>query len=149
MADNIHIVSGGSGVDFEKFIRDAVQEYGDEVQAEAEDVAYEVTVEATKRLRKNSPRSKKGTRSKKNPHRGAYARGWVHKAQKSKGGVTEIIYGKTADTYAIAHLLENGHARRGGGRLVPPAEPKHHIRIQQEWAEEEFEKRLTERIKQG
>lgn len=137
---SVTIKSGGSKIDFEDFIKSALKEYGSEVQAEAEDVAYDVTVEATKRLRKNSPRSHtKG-------HRGTYAKGWVHKADKTKVGVTEIIYGKTASTYAIAHLLEHGHARRGGGRDVPPAEPKHHIQQQQDWASEEFEKRLKERI---
>ncbi len=59
---------------------------------------------------------------------GKYARSW--KTKNTKETSTEIqvtVYSPTR--YMLAHLLENGHAKRGGGRVkaiphIAPAEEK-------------------------
>ena len=58
----------------------------------------------------------------------AYAGSWVSKVtQKTAFGTHVTVYSPTH--YRIAHLLENGHAKRGGGRVaarphIAPAEQK-------------------------
>jgi hypothetical protein len=60
---------------------------------------------------------------------GEYAMGWRIKSEDIRGsGITKrIIHNKT--NYQLVHLLEKGHAKRGGGRVagklhVEPAEQK-------------------------
>lgn len=45
---------------------------------------------------------------------GKYAKGWTSTMEKGVLTSTAIIYNKTA---GLPHLLENGHAKRGGGRV--------------------------------
>lgn len=57
---------------------------------------------------------------------GKYAKGWTSTLEKGVLTSTGIIYNKTA---GLPHLLENGHAKRGGGRVagrthIAPAEEK-------------------------
>ncbi|HSW63730.1 MAG TPA: hypothetical protein VLH56_10545 [Dissulfurispiraceae bacterium] len=47
---------------------------------------------------------------------GRYAKGWTLKAERMFGKPTQyIIHNK--DRYQLTHLLEHGHAKRGGGRV--------------------------------
>ena len=57
---------------------------------------------------------------------GRYAKSWaVRKTQETSNTLEVTVHSK--DRYALAHLLENGHAKRGGGRVaaiphIAPAE---------------------------
>jgi len=57
---------------------------------------------------------------------GRYAKSWAVKTQKeTSNSLEQVVYSK--DRYQIAHLLEHGHAKRGGGRVagrphIAPAE---------------------------
>ena len=59
---------------------------------------------------------------------GRYAESWTVKTVSETGaGIEMVVHSK--DRYMIAHLLENGHAKRGGGRVraiphIKPAEEK-------------------------
>ena len=59
---------------------------------------------------------------------GAYAQSWTAKTTKESSHSLEItIHSK--DRYQLAHLLEHGHVKRGGGRTaakphIAPAEEK-------------------------
>ena len=57
---------------------------------------------------------------------GKYAKGWTSTVEKGVLTSTGIIYNKTA---GLPHLLENGHAKRNGGRVagrthISPVEQK-------------------------
>ena len=115
----------------EKAVKDILQDYSVEVAKAAEEAVTEVSKEATKKLRQTSPKRK-----------GRYARGWTGKVEKTTATVDATIYGKTG-TYQLAHLLEHGHARRGGGRNVDGIE---HIKPVEEWAIKEVEARIREKV---
>jgi hypothetical protein len=74
---------------------------------------------------------------------GKYARSW--RAKKTNETDTSISYTvhATKDGYRLAHLLEFGHAKRGGGkvRAIP------HIRPAEEKGEEDLEKRIRGDLK--
>lgn len=72
----------------------------------------EVSKEAVKELKAKSPR---GATKR-------YYKGWTRTVEKGRLITTAIIHGKSG-TYQIAHLLENGHALRNGGRWNPPKHP--------------------------
>ena len=115
----------------ERAMRDILQDYSVEVAKAAEEAVTEVSKEATKKLRQTSPKRK-----------GRYARGWTSKVEKTTTTVDATVYGKTG-TYQLAHLLEHGHARRGGGRKVDGIV---HIKPVEEWAISEVEKRIREKV---
>ena len=114
----------------EKAVRDILQDYSVEVAKAAEEAVTEVSREATKKLRQTSPR-----------RHGKYAKGWASKVEKTATTAEATVYGKTG-TYQLAHLLENGHAKRGGGRTAPIV----HIKPVEEWAISEVEKRIREKV---
>lgn len=59
---------------------------------------------------------------------GAYKKSWATKTTKESSQALEITV-HSKNKYQLAHLLENGHAKRGGGRVsaqvhIAPAEQK-------------------------
>lgn len=59
---------------------------------------------------------------------GAYSKSWSVKATKETSESLELVV-HSKNRYQIAHLLEHGHAKRGGGRVagiphIAPAEEK-------------------------
>ena len=75
---------------------------------------------------------------------GRYAKSW--RTKKTKETSTELqvtVYSPTR--YMLAHLLEHGHAKRGGGRVraIP------HIASAEEAAEEALMKDIERRLKSG
>jgi hypothetical protein len=102
------------------------REYTNDVQKKVRSAENKVTKEAVSELQANSPVGKTGR----------YAAGWAKKREDDR----VIIYNK--DRYQLAHLLEHGHAKRGGGR-VPG---KVHIKPVEEKAVKEFEKLVEKAI---
>lgn len=119
-------------IDLEKTVSKILKDYTTDISEITAEVVPEVAKEATKRLRQSSPKKT-----------GKYARGWKNEAQKSRLSVSATVYGGS-DTYPLAHLLENGHANRGGGRTPAVV----HIKPVEEWAVSELEKRITEKVSQ-
>ena len=116
--------------DLEKAVGDILAEYSADVSKAAEEAITQVAKEATKKLKQSAP------------HRtGKYAKGWTSKVDKGFMTVEAVVYGKTG-TYQLAHLLENGHAKRGGGRTAPVV----HIAPVEEWAVSEVQKRIKEQL---
>ena len=71
---------------------------------------------------------------------GKYAKGWTSRTDAGRLSVTATIYNK--DAPGLPHLLENGHAKRGGGRV--PGRP--HIAPVEEQLAEEYYKAVKESI---
>lgn len=111
-------------------IQSLLDEYEQEVEEILQEEVPKVAKEASKRLKKDSP------------GKGNYHKGWTLRTEKgSAGGITTVIY--NAKSPGLAHLLENGHALRGGGRSRPIV----HIKPVEEWANEEIVKRIEEALR--
>jgi hypothetical protein len=103
------------------------REYTADVQKKVRSAENKVTKEAVTELKAKSPVGESGR----------YAAGWTKKREDDR----VIIHNK--DRYQLAHLLEHGHAKRGGGR-VPG---KVHIKPVEEKTVKEFEKLVEKAVK--
>lgn len=84
----------------EKTLSDYVEDVNDVVKQEIKDAGKE----AVKELKEKSPK-----------RRGKYAKGWRSTVQKETAvGAEVVVHNKI---YGLTHLLEKGHAKRGGGRV--------------------------------
>ncbi len=73
---------------------------------------------------------------------GRYAKSWaVKKVSESSNSLQVTVHSK--DRYMLTHLLENGHAKRGGGRVagIP------HIAPAEEMGAKELEERIVRALK--
>lgn len=95
-----------------KAIQSIVDEYSDEAQKVVEETLPKVGKDAVKELKKRSPKKT-----------GKYSKGWKSKVEKDRLGSKVVVYNKTS--YQLTHLLEKGHANRGGGRTngIPHIKP--------------------------
>lgn len=111
-----------------------MEQYADLVGTELKEEAKETAKEAVDELKRTSP---EGAGSKK----GHYKDGWASKVEsESSTSVRVRVYNRKKP--GLTHLLEKGHAKRGGGRVqaiphIAPAEGK---------AVENYEKRLKARL---
>ena len=65
---------------------------------------------------------------------GKYAKSWTaRKVKENSHSIEMVVHSK--NKYQLAHLLENGHAKRGGGRVSA----KPHIKAAEEKAIKELE----------
>lgn len=76
---------------------------------------------------------------------GKYAKGWTARklgeSTRSKEGYAKLVC--NPKRYSLAHLLEYGHAKRGGGRVAG----KPHIRPACDKLLPEFERKIEEAVK--
>ena len=129
------MVVNSSKMNFAEAVQDILEkQYYPQVVEVATKAIEEVSKEAVSRLKKESPKGANGK----------YAKGWARKVETGRLTVGATVYGKHG-TYQLAHLLENGHARRGGGRNV---EAIVHIKPVEEWAVKEVETRIREKVEQ-
>lgn len=119
-----------TGFNLDKAVQDILHEFSADVTKAAGEAIAEVAKESAKKLKQTSPR-----------RTGKYAAGWTYKVEKGVVTNSATVYGKQ-NTYPLAHLLENGHAKRGGGRTAPIV----HIKPVEEWAIAEVEKRIREKV---
>jgi hypothetical protein len=126
-------VVNSSKMNFAEVVRDMLEkQYYPQVVEVTTQVIGEVAKESVKKLKQGSPQGKSGK----------YAKGWTSKVETGRLTTGATVYGKHG-TYQLAHLLENGHARRGGGRNVDGIT---HIKPVEEWAIEETYQRIYERL---
>lgn len=107
-------------------IAKTLQEYTSEVEEGLEDAKEKAAKNGAKALKSSSPKRS-----------GRYAKGWRAK----KDGTAWVIHNATR--YQIAHLLEKGHAKKGGGRVGGIA----HIAPVEETTIKEYEKEVERVIK--
>jgi hypothetical protein len=113
-------------IDLQKEIANALSEYTAEVTEELEEAKKEVSKEGAKTLKRTSPKDT-----------GDYAKGWRAK----KVGNAWVIH--NAKKPQLTHLLEKGHAKRGGGRVS--GQP--HIEPVEQDVIKEFENRVERAIR--
>ena len=89
----------------------------------------ELATDKLKNAVKKSAKTVKDDISANAPKRtGKYAKSWTTKTTKETASSLEVTV-HSSNRYQLAHLLENGHAKRGGGRVsgrphIAPAEEK-------------------------
>lgn len=117
-------------------VMEALNEYNDFAFEELFEIGKSVAKEGVKKLKATSP---KGSGSRK----GHYADGWSVRSEMPKASKSSnLIYDRKKP--GLTHLLEKGHSLRQGGkaRAIP------HIKPIEEWCNEEFERRVKERLGQ-
>lgn len=75
---------------------------------------------------------------------GTYAKSWTVKTTKESSSALQVTV-HSKNRYQIAHLLEHGHAKRGGGRVA--ARP--HIAPAEELAAEQLEQDIERSLSNG
>ena len=122
-------VVNSSKMNFQDVVNDVLQDYYREGVVETmTEVIPQVAKDAAKKLKQTSPKGASGK----------YAKGWAVKVEKGRISVGATVYGKSG-TYQLAHLLEHGHAKRGGGRVrafphIEPAENRAMDALEEELA---------------
>ena len=115
-------------VEIEKILND----YGNDVTQHVRQVTREIAKKGAAKVRSNA-------RGKLNQHTGKYARGWTYKVEDRRYAPTATIYDKV---YQLPHLLEHGHAKRGGGRV----DGREHIKPVEEEVIRLFEEAIKKEI---
>lgn len=113
------MVLNSSKFDFREVVQQYLEEQRYEVIEAMSESIDEVAKESVKKLKAESPRGRTNT----------YYKGWAYKIEKGRLSHGSVVYGKPG-TYQLAHLLEYGHAKRGGGRT----NAYEHIKPVEEWA---------------
>ena len=114
-------------------IAKGLAEYSQDVVEKVNLSSEKVGKSAVKRLKETSPK-----------RYGKYAKSWRVKTDPQVGQPNTLtIHNK--DHYYLTHLLEHGHAKKGGGRV----EGKPHIRPAEEMVIKEFVAEVEEAIKRG
>lgn len=116
--------------DLVESIRGELEDYASEVAGDVKEAVKEAAKAAVKEVKAKSPKDS-----------GAYRKGWGQvKVSETAGSIVVVVRNKKR--YYLTHLLENGHALKGGGRTR--AYP--HIKPAEELAERELEKKVKLRI---
>ena len=116
------------GINLDKEVKKILDQYSQDINDSISESLKAIGKEASRKLRATSPKKT-----------GKYAKGWTYQAEKGRVTNSVTVYGKK-NTYPLAHLLEHGHAKRGGGRVPGIV----HIKPVEEWAIAEAEKAVRE-----
>ena len=99
-----------------------LNEYKEDVEIEVSDICEAAGKKGAQALKNDSL-----AKFKRHGDGKRYGSGWTVTVERDRMKTTATIHNKTH--YQLAHLLENGHAKRGGGRV--PAYP-HIAPVEQE-----------------
>ena len=100
-----------------KTIMEGLQEYADVASTDVKAAVRKAGKNVKAEISANAPK-----------RTGAYAKSWAVKTEKETAHSLEVVV-HSKNRYQIAHLLEHGHAKRGGGIVagiphIAPAEEK-------------------------
>lgn len=130
-------VVNSSTFNFEEVVSKMLKDYGYEVMDEVYEALSEVSKEAVKKLQTSSQTMfGKGKKSE-------YAQGWTRTLEKKRLQTFATVHGKKP-TYALAHLLEHGHAMRNGER----SKSYIHIEPVNDWAQDEAIDRIVSKLEE-
>lgn len=127
-------VVNSSTFNFEEVVSKMLKDYGYEVMDEVYEALSEVSKEAVKKLQ---------TQSAATFGKGEYSQGWTRTLEKKRLQTFATVHGKKP-TYALAHLLEHGHALRNGER----SRSFIHIAPVNDWAQDEALDRIVSKLEE-
>ena len=110
----------------------AVQQYTEDVSAAIEREVDATAKEMVAELRITSPKDT-----------GEYAKGWTSRKETKHGEYRRIVHNKNKPS--LVHLLEKGHAKKGGGRV----DGRSHLRPAYDRHAGKLEKAIKDIIKNG
>ncbi len=116
---------------FAKEVMDGLEEYAELAVDVMKKEIQETSKVVKKQIEQTAPRKS-----------GRYAKSWaVKKTAESSNSLEVTVHSR--NRYMLTHLLENGHAKRGGGRVraIP------HIAPAEELGAQELEKRIERALK--
>lgn len=114
-------------------VMDGLNEYADLTTDDMKKAVKNAGTSVRKEIQKTAPRDT-----------GAYAKSWAVKTDKeTSNSLQVIVYSK--NRYQLAHLLEYGHAKRGGGRVAG----KSHIAPAEEKAVRQLEEEIERSLQNG
>ncbi len=111
-------------------IMEGLNEYADLATDDLKAAVKKAGTTARKEIQANAPSDT-----------GSYAKSWSVKNTKETSNTLEVtVYSR--NRYQLAHLLEHGHAKRGGGRV----NGKSHIAPAEEVVISELEQEITRKL---
>jgi len=119
-------------INIETEITKILTKYGDEVAENIQKVTKEIARKGAKAVKQNAQTNFSGT--------GKYAAGWTSQAKEGRYSSQGIIYNRAKP--GLPHLLEHGHAKRGGGRT----DGKEHIAPVEQEVIKSFEEAIKEKL---
>ena len=121
-------------------VRIRPEQLADTIKKELDDLAEDTTDTVKKAVQEAADTAVKDLKVTSPKRTGRYAKSWTQKKVKDNSSGKEIIV--HARRYQLTHLLENGHAKRGGGRVVARV----HIRPVEEKVSEKLENDIRRKI---
>ena len=116
--------------EFPKAVMDGLTEYADLATEDMKNAVKKAGNTVRSEIQQTAPRNT-----------GAYAKSWRTKTTKESASTMEVtVY--SPSKYMLAHLLEHGHAKRGGGRVSA----KPHIAAAEEKGEAELEREIQKAL---
>ena len=112
-------------------IRDILEEYGDEVKGILDEITKKIAQKGQQAIKNESKSKFNGKR---------YWKGWKVDLQVGRLDTKATIYNESLP--GLPHLLEYGHAKRGGGRVQGTV----HIAPVEEQLVNEFEKQVRSKL---
>ena len=112
-------------------IRDILEEYGDEVKGSLDEITKKIAQKGQQAIKNESKSKFNGKR---------YWKGWKVDLQVGRLDTKATIYNESLP--GLPHLLEYGHAKRGGGRVQGTV----HIAPVEEQLVNEFEKQVRSKL---
>ena len=120
--------------DLSATVNKILDKYGDNVRKATGELIKKVAKEAKDDVKNGAP-----------VRTGRYKKSWSVKIEEGSAGLYTIATVHSRDRYQIAHLLEKGHAKRGGGRVA--GHP--HIKPAEETAIEKVQEGVKEIAQEG
>lgn len=114
-------------------VMEGLKEYADLAADDMKKAVRKAGTSVRKEIQQNAPADT-----------GAYAKSWAVKKEKETSDSLQLIV-HSKNRYQLAHLLEHGHAKRGGGRVAGKA----HIAPAEENAVRQLEEEIERSLQNG
>ena len=124
-------------------IRIRPDQLADTIKKELDDLEEDTIDRVKKAVQDAADTAVKDLKATSPKRTGKYAKSWTQRKVKETSSEKEIVV--HARRYQLTHLLENGHAKRGGGRVAPRV----HIKPVEEKVSEKLENDIKRGISNG